>query len=143
AARIVEAGCADVDGAARERGLYLRGRQRRIQVEEQRGDARRVRRGRRRAEERTEGRTCWKPAGVRDGDPVERDKIGLGAELQRGEIDTGGTMRAERLDGVEARIMHVDGADGDHRRQRRMPEDAAGGGAVLERRGAQAEELEP
>src|SRR5262245_5498506 len=142
AARLVEAGRADVDGAARERGLHLRGRQRRVLVEEQRGDARRVRRGRRRSEERAEGRAQRKPAGVRDRDPVERDEIGLGANLRRGEIDTGGTMRAERLDGVEGGIVHVDGADGDDRRQRRMPDDAAGGSAVLERSRAEAEELE-
>src|SRR5262249_56072656 len=40
AARLVEAGCTDVDGAPRERGLYLRGRQRRGLVEKQRGHAR-------------------------------------------------------------------------------------------------------
>src|SRR5262249_61247775 len=89
------------------------------------GAPRRGRGGRRGAEERAEGRTRRKPAGVRDRDAVERDEIGLGANLRCGEIDTGGTMRAERLDGVEAGIVYVDGADGDHRRQRRMPEDAA------------------
>src|SRR6185369_17602092 len=127
---------------ARERGLYLRGRQCGVLVEEQRRDARRVRRGRRGAEECAEGRTRREPTGVRDRDPVERDEIGLGAELRRGEIDTGGTMRAERLDGVEAGIVDVDGADGDDRRQRRMPDDATGRGAVLDCRRAQAEELE-
>src|SRR4030095_11493303 len=75
-------------------------------------------------------------------DAVECDEIGLGAKLGRGEIDTGGTMRAERLDGVEAGIVYVDGADGDRRRHRGMPEEAAGGGAVLDRRRPQAEELE-
>src|SRR5262249_1187386 len=142
AACIVEAGYADVDGAPCERGLYPRGRQRRIAIEKECSDACRMRRGRRCAEERAEGRAGRNPAGVRDRDAVERDEIGLGANLQRGEIDASGSVRAERLDIVEAGIVYVDGADGDHGRQRRMPEDAAGGGAVLERRRAQAEELE-
>ena len=51
-------------------------------------------------------------------------------------------MGAERLDVVEAGIANVHGADGDHRRQCRMPEDAAGGSAVLHRGRAQAEQLE-
>src|SRR5262249_58589888 len=135
AARVVEAGRADDDGAVREGGLHLRGSERRVLVEEQRGDARRVRRGRRRAEEVAEGRAQWKSPGVRDRDAVERHEIGLGANLRRGKIDTGGTMRAERLDGVEAGIVEGDGADGGHRRQRRMAEEAAAGGAARTRRG--------
>ena len=82
AARVVEPGCPDVDGAPCEGRLHLRGRQRRVLVEEQRGDTRRVRRGRRRAEEGAEGRAGREAAGVRDRDAVERDEIGLGADLE-------------------------------------------------------------
>ena len=100
-------------------------------------------RGSGRAEESAEGRATREATRIRDRDPVEAGQIGLGAVLARGEVDTGRPLRAERLDLIESRVGGVDGGDRDHLIERRVADDAAGGGHVLDGPGTETEELQP
>src|SRR5256886_5036505 len=97
-----------------QRFLDVRRRQGGILGEEERRDGRRVRCGRRGAEEGAGGRTGGGASGVADADAVEAGEGGLGAGRGRGGEDPRPPPRAVRLDVGPPPIADVDRAHRAH-----------------------------